>query len=213
MYCFFYGIIIIGESMRSKKLDKITIFGIACLVFSISGFVGWIYEFIFYYLNSGMKTFYYRGANFFPWINIYATGSLLIFLLTRKLKNKPLLVFLISVISTGILEFLSGYFILEITGNRYWDYNTEIWNFGNIGGFVCLRSVLCFGLSGLLLMYLVIPMCIKIAEKSDKKTFLIITITLASLILFDELYNLVFARILGFPRANAIYKKIGFKYM
>ena len=201
-----------GDGMN-KKLDKLTIFGVACLVFAIAGFFGWLYEFIFYYLNSGMKTFYYRGANFFPWINIYATGSLLIFVLTHKLKDKPWLVFLISVISTGILEFLSGYFILELTGDRYWNYNTEIWNFGNIGGFVCLRSVLCFGVSGLFLMYLVIPKCVEIAKKSNKKVFLIITITLASLILFDELYNLIFARMLGLPRSNYFYRKLGFKYM
>lgn len=198
---------------KDKKLDKLTTFGVICLVFVITGFVGWVYEFIFYYLNSGMKTFYYRGSNFFPWINIYATGSLLIYLLTRKFKKNPFLVFIISVISTGILEFLSGYFIYELLGERYWDYNTEIWNFGNIGGFVCLRSVLCFGLSGLLLMYLVIPKCVEIAKKSNKKMFLIITITLASLVLFDELYNLMFARMLGLPRSNVIYRKLGFKYM
>ena len=61
--------------MKEEKLDKLTIFGIACLIFVIAGLFGFIYEFIFYFFNSGMKTFYYRGANFFPWINIYATGS------------------------------------------------------------------------------------------------------------------------------------------
>ena len=197
-----------------KELDREQKIGVACLVFAITGFVGWIYEFVFYYLNSGMTTFYYRGANFFPWINIYATGSLLIYILTRNLKNKPGLVFLVSLISTGILEFLSGYLIYHLgNGARFWDYNTEIFSYGNIGGFVCLRSVLCFGLSGLLLMYIVIPFCEYLAKKSNKKVFLIIAVTLAGLILFDELYNLMFARILGLPRANAIYKKIGFKYM
>ena len=45
---------------------------ILSLVIVISGIFGWIYEFIFYYFNSGMKEFYMRGGNFLPWINIYS---------------------------------------------------------------------------------------------------------------------------------------------
>ncbi len=40
---------------------------------------------------------------------------------------------------TGLLEYFSGLVIYKLIGARYWDYNTEIWNFGNIGGFVCFR--------------------------------------------------------------------------
>lgn len=200
--------------MKEEKLDKLTIFGIACLIFVIAGLFGFIYEFIFYYLNSGMKTFYYRGANFIPWINIYATGSLMIYLLTRKLKDKPLLVFLISFLSCGILELISGYLVFEFTdGARYWDYNTEIWNFGNIGGFVCLRSAAFFGVSGLILMYILIPFAKYIARITPRKVFLIITITLAGLVLADELYNLIVARVFSLPRAHDVYQHFGFKYM
>ena len=101
----------------------------------------------------------------------------------------------------------------KIGGFRCWDYNTEIWNFGNIQGFVCLRSVLFFGLASLILIYLVVPFCFALARKMNKKVFLAISITLCSIILFDELYNLLFARIFGLPRASTVYKKIGFKYM
>ena len=161
-----------------------------------------------------MKEFYYRGGNFLPWINIYATGSLMIIILTNKLKKHPFQIFLISAISTGILEYFSGLAMYKIgNGLRCWDYNTEILNFGNIDGFVCLRSVTFFGLSALLLIYVILPFCIYLSKKINKKTFLIISITLCSIILFDEFYNLLFARILNLPRATDIYKKIGFHYM
>lgn len=196
------------------KLEKWQIIGIACLIIVISGVFGWIYEFIFYYFNSGMKQLYWRGGNFLPWINIYATGSFIIIFLTHKLKKHPILIFLISVISTGILEYFSGLAMYKIgNGLRCWDYNTEILNFGNIDGFVCLRSVTFFGLSALFLMYVLIPLCIYLSKKINKKTFLIISITLCSIFLFDELYNLIFARILNLPRATEIYKNIGFKFM
>ena len=195
------------------KLEKWQILGIICLVIIISGFFGWIYEYIFYFFNGGMKKFYWRGGNFLPWINIYATGALIILFLTRKLKKHPLLIFIIAFISTGILEYFSGLVIYEFFGQRFWDYNTEILNFGNIGGYVCLRSVGFFGQSALLLMYIIVPLCVFLSQKMNKKLFLILSITICSIVLFDEFYNLIFARILNTPRAHDVYKNLGFNFM
>ena len=196
------------------SLQKYQLIGVLCLVIVISGLFGWLYEFIFYYFNFGMKTFYWQGGNFLPWINIYAIGSMMILALTRKIKKHPILIFLVSFVATGILEYVSGYLIYELKdGIRYWDYNTEILNFGNIGGFVCLRSAMFFGISALVLIYIIMPLCITIATNLNKKTFLIISITLLSIVLFDELYNLVFARVLSLPRARDIYSQIGINYM
>lgn len=199
---------------KEHNFDKLTMFGIICLIIVISGIFGWIYEFIFYYFNSGMKTFYFRGGNFLPWINIYAIGAIFIFILNYRYKKNPLKVFLFSIVITGILEFVSGYIMYTyFDGFRCWNYNTEILNFGNIGGFICLRSVLFFGLSSLLLIYIIIPICFTITTKMNKKTFLILSISLCSIILFDELYNLIIARLFDLSRASDIYKQLGFKYM
>ena len=46
-----------------------------------------------------------------------------------------------------------------------------------------------------------------------KKIFLIISITLFSIILMDEVYNLLIARIFNFYRASDIYKNIGMHYI
>lgn len=199
---------------KEHNFDKLTMFGIICLIIVISGIFGWIYEFIFYYFNSGMKTFYFRGGNFLPWINIYAIGAIFIFILNYRYRKNPLKVFLFSIVITGILEFVSGYIMYTyFDGFRCWNYNTEILNFGNIGGFICLRSVLFFGLSSLLLIYIIIPICFTIATKMNKKTFLILSISLCSIILFDELYNLIIARLFDLSRASDIYKQLGFEYM
>lgn len=199
---------------NNHSFDKSTILGIFCLIIVISGIFGFLYEFIFYYFNSGMKQFYFRGGNFLPWINIYAIGSMFIYFLTYKKRKSPIKVFLLGMICSGILEYIAGLLMYIIgDGFRCWNYNTEILNFGNIHGFVCLRSVLFFGLSSLLLIYLIVPFCFFLAKKLNKKTFLIITITLCSIFIIDELYNLVLARILSLPRASDIYKKIGFKYV
>ena len=39
------------------KFDKLTLICIVCLIIVISGISGWLYEFIFYFFNSGMTQF------------------------------------------------------------------------------------------------------------------------------------------------------------
>ena len=195
------------------SFDKSTMMGIICLIIVISGIFGFLYEFIFYYFDSGMTTFYYRGGNFLPWINIYAIGAVMIFFLTYKKRKNPLYVFLVSMISTGILEYLGGWCMEHIMNTKCWDYTSEILSFGNINGYVCLRSVLIFGISSLLLIYIIVPLCFCLAKRMKKKHFLILSYTLCAIFLFDELYNLIFARLLSLPRASTIYKKLGFNYL
>lgn len=199
---------------QDHSFDKATMLGIFCLIIVIAGIFGFVYEFIFYYFNSGMTEFYWRGGNFLPWINIYAIGAILIFFLTYRKRKNPLFVFLVSMISTGILEYIAGWGMFHFgNGFRCWDYNNEILNFGNINGFVCLRSVLIFGISSLLLIYVIVPFCFSLAKKMNRKKFLILSYSLCAIFLFDEFYNLIFARLLSLPRASDIYKSLGFSYM
>ncbi len=199
---------------NNHSFDKMTMLGVFCFIIVIAGVFGFVYEFIFYYFNSGMKQFYWRGGNFLPWINIYATGSVFIYLLTYKHRKSVLKVFFISSVLCGVLEYISGWGMYVIgDGFRCWDYNSEILNFGNINGFICLRSVLFFGVSSLLLIYGIVPILFSLAKRLNKKVFLMIGITLCSIILMDEIYNLAIARIFDLPRASSVYKEIGFHYV
>jgi len=200
---------------RSKKpLERYQKIGILLLVVVISGFFGWVYEFIFYFFDGGMNGFYMQGGNFLPWINIYAIGALVILLTTWRLRKYPWAVFLISVVTTGIVEFVGGWLVYTIgNGTRYWDYNTEILNFGNIEGFVCLRSVLFFGVSALILTYWIVPFCEYLARKMSRKAFLILAISLFSIVMLDELYNMLASHVFGWPDAMKIYRENGLKYL
>ena len=196
------------------KLEKKQIIGILCYIWAFAGIFGWLYEFIFYYFNGGCKIWYMQGGNFLPWINIYAIGSIMIILLSYKYRKHPCLVFIIAMISTGILEFFSGYVIYQITGGlRLWDYNQEILNFGNIEGFVCLRSVLFFGISALFLMYIILPIFLYLSKKIPIEYFFIVGVILFFFIMADEIYNLIIARVLDLPRASDIYKSLGWHYV
>ena len=96
-------------------------------------------------------------------------------------------------------------------GTRYWDYNQEILNFGNIGGFVCLRSVLVFGISALFLMYVVVPVLIWMARRMPRRGFLVLAVMLFSLVLLDEATNLILKN-LDMPTAMDFYKSLGLEY-
>ncbi len=124
-------------------------------VFVISGIVGFVYEELFYRID--LKKWVKRGATFGPWILIYSAGGILLALIVYHFRAHWIVVFLLSALITGVLEFVAGYVILKLTGKRYWDYNIEIWSWGNIGGFVAARSVIVFGIGGLALVYLIFP--------------------------------------------------------
>ena len=151
------------------KLSKRNIFNLLVLILIIGGITGFIYEEVFYYFDLGKLV--KRGSSFGPWIPIYAFGSVFITVLTYKFKEKPLIVFLLSLIITGTLEYLTGMFFYEVLHTRLWDYNTEILNFGNINGYICLRSVLLFGFAGVFLVYFIVPKLL-IFIKNTKQIFL-----------------------------------------
>ncbi len=122
----------------------------------ISGIVGFVYEELFYRIDLGMWV--KRGTEYGPWIDIYAWGALLLTFTVWFLRKHPLAVFLVSGGLCGVIEYITGYALLNMSnGHRSWDYNVEILSWGNINGFVCARSVLLFGIGGLALVYMIIP--------------------------------------------------------
>ncbi len=169
--------------MKDKKLI------LFLLIMVVSAIFGFIYEEIFYYFDLGYLV--KRGATIGPWIPIYAFGGLFITFLTKKYKDKPFIVFILSLVICGLLEYVVGYLLLKIGHIRLWDYNTEILNFGNIGGFICFRSVTFFGLSGVFLVRIIIPFIERIIDKYYSLRFRIISYGISSLFIIDVVYNYV----------------------
>lgn len=170
----------------NKKEEKIVLI---IQIILISAIFGFIYETIFYRIDLGY--FVKRGYTIGPWLPIYATGGLLIYLSNIKNKNNILKIFINSAVMCGLLEFIVGYLLLHISHIRLWDYNTEILNYGNIGGYICLRSVLFFGLSGVFLINIVLPLITKIINKYQSKKTEYITIFLGGLFCIDFIVNYI----------------------
>ena len=165
-----------------------TVIGVFLLTV-MGAFIGWVYEMLFYRIDQGH--FIRRGQGG-PWLPIYGFGALGLTLVTYKRKSHPALVFVVTVIGSGILEFSTGYVLYHyFNGKRLWDYNVEIWNWGNIGGYVCFRSVLVFGILGVLYTAWAVPGFFEMTEKMSRKALLAIAIPLTVIFFGDILFSYI----------------------
>ena len=160
-----------SEELSSISRTIITVFMLTVL----GCMIGWVYEMLFYRIDMGH--FIKRGSGYGPWLPIYGFGGLGLTLLSLKRKFNPVVVFFVTMIGAGLLEFGTGWFLYNyMDGLRLWDYNTEIWNWGNIGGYVCFRSVLVFGVLGVLYTLWAIPGFFNLSKKWSSKKILMVFI-------------------------------------
>ena len=156
------------------------------LIFLTGCFAGWIYEEIFYWITEGLLR--NRGILYGPWLPIYGVGALGIYAL-KPLKRHPVLLFLLCVAVTGVVEYIIGYAGIRYFDLRLWDYRGL---FLNIDGIVCFRSVVSFGILGLVFHYLLEPMGEKLLGRMPKRVIRAVCLVLAALFLADCILSLLF---------------------
>lgn len=177
-------------NQKEYTQNSMIFINILLMVFVIGGLFGFIYEELFYRIDLGY--FVKRGTTFGPWIPIYGFGAVFVVIGTSRLKKHPKMLFLVASTISGILEYVTGYVLLKYFDVRLWDYNVEIWNWLNIGGFVCFRSVMFFGLSAMILQYLVHPLLSVYASKCEKRVLILSAVIPAILFVLDILLSLLF---------------------
>ena len=175
------GVGMMVEYKRSVKIKT------ALILIVIMSIMGWIYECAFHSFSEG--EFIRRGSGLGPWLPKYGAGTALYLFATSMKEISSTKAFIIGYLGSGILEFATGWGLYHFAdGLRLWDYNTEIWNWGNIGGYVCMRSVLLFGIAAVLVQKYLIPALLKFVEKLGERKSLIISIVLSSLFIIDFLF-------------------------
>ena len=134
-----------GHPLRARILDYI-------LFFFVCALIGWCWEVFLAFLKTG--TFVNRGVLHGPWLPIYGCGGAGILILFNRFRKHPLAVFLLSAIGCGLMEYLTGWYLETVKHLKWWDYSAIPLN---LNGRICLLSVVCFGLCGLVIIYLVYP--------------------------------------------------------
>lgn len=120
--------------------------------FFIYAFLGWCTEVCFVALKTG--TFVNRGFLNGPVCPIYGFGALVVLTALEPLRDHLLLLFLGSMALTSLLEYLTGLLLEKLFYQRWWDYSDEPFN---LGGYICLRFSVGWGLACLFAVKILHP--------------------------------------------------------
>ncbi len=126
-------------------------FKVYFLLFLIYSICGFLMEITSVYLRT--KKIVNRGFLFGPYCSIYGFCSIIMIILLSDIKNIFLL-FLLSFLICGILEYWMSFLMEKLFKARWWDYSNR---FFNINGRFCIENGIYFGLFGMFLVRVVNP--------------------------------------------------------
>lgn len=176
----------IGEELG---LGNEGLFALLVLTLVSSAVMGWVYEMGFYWIDAGGH-WVQRGHGMGPWLPIYGFGGIGMLLLCWGLRDKPLAVVVVSGAVAFVLEYATGYVLYHFfDGLRLWDYSVEIWNWGNIEGYVCLRSILLFAFAGLALVKLVVPLLARLIGTIGERPAAILAAVIGAVYVADIVFG------------------------
>lgn len=90
---------------------------------------------------------------------IYGLGAGFLIFCLIPVQDNLLLLYLGSVVIGSLLELVGGFLLKKLFHMTWWDYSDEPLN---IGGYICLKFSLAWGLAGVMLMRVIHPLVIDI---------------------------------------------------
>ena len=115
-------------------------------------FLGWCVEVAFVAVTCGRVV--NRGFLNGPVCPIYGFGMLGVLYLLRPVEENLLLLFLGGMVLASALELAGGWALNRLFHTRWWDYSNEPFN---LGGYICLKFSLMWGLGTVMVVRLVHP--------------------------------------------------------
>lgn len=116
-----------------------------------------------------IKGVFTSGILFGPWTPIYGIGSVVIILIYKFLDKrinskilKIILLFLLSALILTFLEWCAGMLIELIFNKVFWNYENLKFNFGH---YIALEISFIWGISSIVLIYLILPVIKKLIIK------------------------------------------------
>ena len=154
------------------------------LLFFTFSIIGWLWEVSLHLSSDG---FVNRGVQHGPWLPVYGAGGVAVLLMLKKLRDKPLLTFVGTVVLCGILEYFTSYCLEVIhNGTKWWDYSGY---FLNINGRVCAEGLLVFGLGGTAFIYYAAPFFDDLYKKIPIKTQIVLCVVSLTIFGIDVVYS------------------------
>lgn len=153
------------------------------LLFFMLAFIGWVWEVVLFFFTE--HAFINRGVYRGPYLPIYGAGGILLSFLFRSWQKKPVRVFFLSAILCCVLEYLTSFFLERRWGIRWWDYSGH---FMNISGRICLAGAVLFGLGGVALVCLLLPVYDRVFGRISRKWRILLCAALLAVFVADATY-------------------------
>lgn len=153
-------------------------------LFFIYSIAGWLMESLGDTVKK--KRFVNRGFLIGPYCPIYGAGVLLITILLAKYSDDIWIVFFMSLLICGTLEYLTSYVMEKIFKARWWDYSN---NKFNINGRICLETLIPFGIAGTFIIYVANPFFLKYIEMIPETLMHILTGTFMAIYIIDVIVS------------------------
>ena len=170
---------------RISYLNPCTVWTLVIVFFTFC-MVGWVWEVVLNLIRYGQ--FSNRGMLHGPWLPIYGSGVVMIAVLLKRFRSKPMLEAAAIVLLCGFVEFMTSFITEKLTGMRWWDYTGY---FLNLDGRICGEGLAVFMLGGMAAIYLLVPAIDAMTMRLKPK--LLVGVCIALLICFtgDLVYSCI----------------------
>lgn len=158
--------------LRIDYMRHYTLRSLILLFFTFS-ILGWVWEVLLNLVNGlGLVN---RGVLHGPWLPIYGAGGAAVLIILKKIREKPILTFFLTVVICGVMEYLTSFVLELMTGTRWWDYSGFLFN---LNGRICLEGLIVFGLGGCAFIYVLAPMLDEFYQKIPKRVQTLVCVIL-----------------------------------
>ena len=141
------------------------------LYFSIYSIIGWICECI--YCAAIDRVWVNRGFLNGPVCPVYGVGSLSVIFLLSRFKDNIFLLFIIAVIITTIVEYITAVVLEKLFNLKWWDYSNYKFNYK---GRICLLNSTLFGIRSVILVKFIQPIVAVLVNGINKEYGLVISV-------------------------------------
>lgn len=122
------------------------------MMFFIYSFIGWVIEVIYYGITEGK--FINRGFLAGPLCPVYGLGFYAAIWIFEPFKDNFMILFFGMATACTIVELIAGFILYHAFHMRWWDYSDYKLN---LGGYICLRFFIYWGIAASLGMYVLHP--------------------------------------------------------
>lgn len=149
-------------------------------IFFVYSIAGWCMETFRGYFKTGKLV--NRGFLIGPYCPVYGIGVSLITVFLNKYVNDIPILFGMSIIICGLLEYFTSWIMEKVFKARWWDYHNRKFN---INGRICLETLLPFGILGTILLKFVNPLIFEILGKIPNSILIVILRILVFIFIID----------------------------